>query len=281
MWPSTPPNPPTPPAPSTAPCSAAPARDAAPPSCPRGTPLPRTACDGTGHCPAPAPARRRPLRAADDPHLLGAGPPAGVRRSQALKVCAHARLSGLLLHQVPPLLHHPGRAARRPPRLAHRTGPRPRRPALVRPDDHARRRPLGTTSARATAPARSSSRPTSGITRSWNGSSRLRGAADDLIPARRPSHRGGPEASATSSTARTSGPSVPRPPTLNRHPPPGTGRDLVVSKELLCHAHISVTATVYTHVRLRLQRQAIDTLGNAPTSRPPQPSSATVAVKRL
>ncbi len=34
-------------------------------------------------------------------------------------------------------------------------------------------------------------------------------------------------------------------------------------KELLGHAHISVTAGVYAHVRLRLQRQAIDTLGNA------------------
>ncbi|MFF9347328.1 tyrosine-type recombinase/integrase [Streptomyces sp. NPDC014734] len=39
--------------------------------------------------------------------------------------------------------------------------------------------------------------------------------------------------------------------------------DLVVIKELLGHAHIGVTATVYAHVRLRLQRQAIDTLGTA------------------
>ncbi len=31
-------------------------------------------------------------------------------------------------------------------------------------------------------------------------------------------------------------------------------------KELLGHAHIGVTATVYAHVRLRLQRDAIDTL---------------------
>ncbi|EGX57831.1 integrase [Streptomyces zinciresistens K42] len=37
------------------------------------------------------------------------------------------------------------------------------------------------------------------------------------------------------------------------------GIDLVVIKELLGHAHIGV----YAHVRLRLQRQAIDTLGNA------------------
>jgi integrase len=39
------------------------------------------------------------------------------------------------------------------------------------------------------------------------------------------------------------------------------GVELVVIKELLGHAHIGVTATVYTHVRLRLQRQAIDLLG--------------------
>lgn len=41
------------------------------------------------------------------------------------------------------------------------------------------------------------------------------------------------------------------------------GVDLVVIKELLGHAHIGVTAGVYAHVRLRPQRQAIDTLGNA------------------
>ncbi|MEE1782761.1 tyrosine-type recombinase/integrase [Streptomyces sp. SP17BM10] len=41
------------------------------------------------------------------------------------------------------------------------------------------------------------------------------------------------------------------------------GVELVVIKELLGHAHIGVTATVYAHVRLRLQRQAIDTLGKA------------------
>ncbi|MFJ4409857.1 MULTISPECIES: hypothetical protein [unclassified Streptomyces] len=37
--------------------------------------------------------------------------------------------------------------------------------------------------------------------------------------------------------------------------------ELVVIKELLGHAHIGVTATVYAHVRLRLQRDAIDLLG--------------------
>ncbi|WP_328697074.1 tyrosine-type recombinase/integrase [Streptomyces sp. NBC_00342] len=40
------------------------------------------------------------------------------------------------------------------------------------------------------------------------------------------------------------------------------GVELVVIKELLGHAHIGVTATVYAHVRLRLQRDAIDLLGN-------------------
>ena len=41
------------------------------------------------------------------------------------------------------------------------------------------------------------------------------------------------------------------------------GVDLVIIKELLGHAHIGVTAGVYAHVRLRLQRQAIDTLNDA------------------
>ncbi|MFJ1575124.1 hypothetical protein ACIOGX_08445 [Streptomyces sp. NPDC088147] len=38
-------------------------------------------------------------------------------------------------------------------------------------------------------------------------------------------------------------------------------------KELLGHAHIGVTATVYAHVRLRLQRDAIDALGTALVAR--------------
>ncbi|GAA3909991.1 hypothetical protein GCM10022207_94250 [Streptomyces lannensis] len=41
------------------------------------------------------------------------------------------------------------------------------------------------------------------------------------------------------------------------------GVELVVIKELLGHAHIGVTATVYAHVRLRLQRDSLDLLGNA------------------
>ncbi|MCC9709258.1 site-specific integrase [Streptomyces sp. MNU76] len=41
------------------------------------------------------------------------------------------------------------------------------------------------------------------------------------------------------------------------------GVELVVIKELLGHAHIGVTATVYAHVRIRLQRDAIDLLDHA------------------
>ncbi|WP_414721306.1 tyrosine-type recombinase/integrase [Streptomyces ossamyceticus] len=41
------------------------------------------------------------------------------------------------------------------------------------------------------------------------------------------------------------------------------GIELVVIKELLGHSHIGVTAGVYAHVRLRLQRQAIDALDAA------------------
>lgn len=56
------------------------------------------------------------------------------------------------------------------------------------------------------------------------------------------------------------------------------GVGLVVIKELLGPAHIGVTAGVYAHVRLRLQRQAIDTLGNAlnPTDTPDDPPAAAV-----
>ncbi|MFG2670287.1 tyrosine-type recombinase/integrase [Streptomyces sp. NPDC048445] len=44
------------------------------------------------------------------------------------------------------------------------------------------------------------------------------------------------------------------------------GVELVVIKEILGHSHIGVTATVYAHVRLRLQRDAIDALGTALSS---------------
>jgi integrase len=47
------------------------------------------------------------------------------------------------------------------------------------------------------------------------------------------------------------------------------GIELVVIKELLGHAHIGVTATVYAHVRLRLQRDTIDLLGQ-PLAKPPE-----------
>lgn len=53
--------------------------------------------------------------------------------------------------------------------------------------------------------------------------------------------------------------------------------ELVVIKELLGHAHIGVTATVYAHVRLRLQRDAIDLLGHAlrnPAETPGKPDDS-------
>lgn len=69
-------------------------------------------------------------------------------------------------------------------------------------------------------------------------------------------------------------------------------RQHIVRVELLDGevVHVRCPWAVYTHVRLRLQRQAIDLLAppstrpTAPTNHPPQPSSAdvavTVAVKR-
>ncbi len=55
------------------------------------------------------------------------------------------------------------------------------------------------------------------------------------------------------------------------------GVDLVVIKELLGHAHIGVTAGVYAHVRLRLQRDAIDTLSHALGSREDDPDDPPAA----
>lgn len=55
------------------------------------------------------------------------------------------------------------------------------------------------------------------------------------------------------------------------------GVDLVVIKELLGHAHIGVTADVYAHVRLRLQREAINTLGDALSPGRDDPDGAPVA----
>lgn len=54
------------------------------------------------------------------------------------------------------------------------------------------------------------------------------------------------------------------------------GVDLVVIKELLGHAHIGVTAGVYAHVRLRLQRQAIDTLNTEDDGPDDPPAAASV-----
>lgn len=48
----------------------------------------------------------------------------------------------------------------------------------------------------------------------------------------------------------------------------GHGVDLVMIKELLGHAHISITADTYAHVRLRLQRDAIERMGDAPDDHP-------------
>lgn len=59
------------------------------------------------------------------------------------------------------------------------------------------------------------------------------------------------------------------------------GVDLVVIKELLGHAHIGVTAGVYAHVRLRLQHQAINALGDAlgRSGDTPEGPPATAAVR--
>lgn len=60
------------------------------------------------------------------------------------------------------------------------------------------------------------------------------------------------------------------------------GVELVVIKELLGHVHIGVTAAVYAHVRLRLQRQAIDTFGNSSgTMRTVPPSPETRRILRF
>jgi hypothetical protein len=48
-----------------------------------------------------------------------------------------------------------------------------------------------------------------------------------------------------------------------RHAAAGTRLELVTIKELLGHARITITADIYAHVRLRLQRQAIEAMGSA------------------
>src|SRR5690606_2429219 len=99
----------------------------------------------------PSPSVRRGGRTNSSP-----GHPA---RAAAGPMGPHARLPRPLLHQIPPLLHHPRRAASsshrpqpRPPRPAHhrptpahprRRSPRRRPLALPRPRPHARRGPAG------------------------------------------------------------------------------------------------------------------------------------------
>ncbi|MGW5418888.1 integrase [Streptomyces sp. NPDC003943] len=51
-------------------------------------------------------------------------------------------------------------------------------------------------------------------------------------------------------------------------------------KELLDHANIGVTATVYAHVRVRLQCDAIDTLGHALGRQEDDPAPPAAAVVR-
>ncbi|MFF7525522.1 tyrosine-type recombinase/integrase [Streptomyces pseudovenezuelae] len=60
------------------------------------------------------------------------------------------------------------------------------------------------------------------------------------------------------------------------------GVELIVIRELLGQAHIGGTATVYAHVRLRLQRDAIDTL-SAPLGHrqtPSRPTATTTTLRR-
>ncbi|MGC0385602.1 integrase [Streptomyces sp. SAI-129] len=71
-----------------------------------------------------------------------------------------------------------------------------------------------------------------------------------------------PRSSARPASAASACTTYDTPPTLLLE----QGVELVVIKEILGHAHIGVTATVYAHVRLRLQRDAIDALGTALSS---------------
>ncbi|MFG1876376.1 site-specific integrase [Sphaerisporangium sp. NPDC049003] len=61
------------------------------------------------------------------------------------------------------------------------------------------------------------------------------------------------------------------------------GVDLIVIKEILGHAHISITADTYAHVRLRLQLDAIERMAGAlddhPQTLPSETITAAVAVQ--
>ncbi|MFE8960535.1 hypothetical protein ACFYMA_16050 [Streptomyces iakyrus] len=76
-------------------------------------------------------------------------------------------------------------------------------------------------------------------------------------------------------------------PTASASPSPVLARDLRPPSprpghlgpriELLGHAHIGITADVYSHVRLRLQRDAIDALGHALDGRDDEPDAPPAA----
>lgn len=112
---------------------------------PHGTPLPCTACGGTGQArPLPRLAVARHVR-----QMIRTCRELGKRPEFAdLKLWKWAHMLGFRGHFSTKSRSHSTtlgalRPARRPPHLAYRSGPRPRRPARVRPDDHSRRRSLG------------------------------------------------------------------------------------------------------------------------------------------
>lgn len=146
---------------------------------PHGTPLPYTACDGTGQA---RPLPRRPPRPADDSAPAGTW---AVCRNSPASSSGSGRTCSASGATSPPS------PAATPPtwaRCATLAAPGgPNRPAPMPACPTSTRRPrswsaAGTTSARATAPAPRSSRPAYGTARNWNGSSRPKGAVDDLPP---------------------------------------------------------------------------------------------------
>lgn len=158
---------------------------------PHGTPLPCTACDGTGQA--------RPLpRLAVTRHIrqmirtcwdLGRLP-----EFAHLKLRKWAHMLGFRGHfSTKSRCYSTTLGALRDARRAWRTEQTRAHAGLPEPDptttlvvdqwDY-----LGS----GYIPARPSSPPTCGTARNWNGSSRPKGAADDLAPARSPPHRDGP-----------------------------------------------------------------------------------------